>query len=158
MFASAQRDSDADNVTGPSRRKRKRAPTPPAKSGRHKKRQGVKSDKEYGVARGIDFLDVACVLNFDLPSSARAYTHRVGRTARAGRGGTALSFVLPSSEFGKHKAVGSVPSTQHDEETWERIARAQQGRVREYVFDKKQADGFRYRMEDALRAVTRYVI
>jgi len=82
----------------------------------------------------------------------------VGRTARAGRGGTALSFVLPSSEFGKHKAVGSVPSTQHDEETWERIARAQQGRVREYVFDKKQADGFRYRMEDALRAVTRYAI
>ncbi len=82
----------------------------------------------------------------------------MGRTARAGRGGTALSFVLPSSEFGKHKAVGSVPSTQHDEETWERIARAQQGRVREYVFDKKQADGFWYRMEDALRAVTRYAI
>jgi len=110
----------------------------------------VKSDKEYGVARGIDFLDVACVLNFDLPFSARAYTHRVGRTARAGRGGTALSFVLPSSEFGRHKAVGSVPSTRHDEKTWERIARAQQDRVREYVFDKRQVDG--------LRAVTRYAI
>jgi ATP-dependent RNA helicase DDX56/DBP9 len=118
----------------------------------------VKSDKEYGVARGIDFLDVACVLNFDLPSSARAYTHRVGRTARAGRGGTALSFVLPSSEFGKHKVVGGVPSTRHDEETWQRIAHAQQGRMREYVFDKRQVDGFRYRMEDALRAVTRYAI
>ncbi|KAI0271752.1 P-loop containing nucleoside triphosphate hydrolase protein [Russula aff. rugulosa BPL654] len=147
-----------DGDPGSSRRKRKRAPTPPVKTGRHKKRRGAKSDKEYGVARGIDFLDVACILNFDLPSSARAYTHRVGRTARAGRGGTALSFVLPSSEFGKHKAVGSVPSTRHDEKTWERISRAQQGRVREYVFDKRQVDGFRYRMEDALRAVTRYAI
>jgi ATP-dependent RNA helicase DDX56/DBP9 len=123
-----------------------------------KRRRTAKRDAEYGVARGIDFLDVACVINFDLPTSSRAYTHRVGRTARAGRGGTALSFVLPFSEFGKHKAVGSVPSTQHDEEVWDRIARTQQGRVREYVFDQKQVDAFRYRMEDALRAVTRYVI
>jgi ATP-dependent RNA helicase DDX56/DBP9 len=161
IVVASTRDSEADKTPGPSRRKRKRALTPPPaniKAGPHKKRRGVKSDKEYGVARGIDFLDVACVLNFDLPSSARAYTHRVGRTARAGRSGTALSFVLPSAEFGKHKAVGAVPSTRHDEEVWERIVRAQQGRVREYVFDKKQVDGFRYRMEDALRAVTRYTI
>jgi len=152
---------ETDKVTGPSRRKRKQAPTPPpvnVKAGPPKKRRRVKPDNEYGVARGVDFLDVACVLNFDLPTSAHAYTHRVGRTARAGRGGTALSFVLPLSEFGKHKAVGGVPSTRHDEAVWERIARAQQGHVREYIFDKKQVDAFRYRMEDALRAVTRYPI
>jgi ATP-dependent RNA helicase DDX56/DBP9 len=146
---------------GPSRQKRKRAPSPPpvnVKAGLSKRRRRVKSDNEYGVARGVDFLDVACVLNFDLPTSARAYTHRVGRTARAGRGGTALSFVLPLSEFGKQKAVGGVPSTRHDEKVWERIARAQQGRVREYVFEKKQIVAFRYRMEDALRAVTQYAI
>jgi ATP-dependent RNA helicase DDX56/DBP9 len=160
IVSSTQRETD--NGPGPSRRKRKRALTLPPANVRaappKKRRQRVKSDNEYGVARGVDFLDVACVLNFDLPASARAYTHRVGRTARAGRGGTALSFVLPSSEFGKHKAVGGVPSTQHDEEVWGRIARSQQGRVREYVFDKKQVDAFRYRMEDALRAVTRYAI
>jgi ATP-dependent RNA helicase DDX56/DBP9 len=159
IITSAQ--CETDKVTGPSRRKRKQAPTPPpvnVKAGPPKKRRRVKPDNEYGVARGVDFLDVACVLNFDLPTSAHAYTHRVGRTARAGRGGTALSFVLPLSEFGKHKAVGGVPSTRHDEAVWERISRAQQGRVREYVFDKKQVDAFRYRMEDALRAVTRYAI
>jgi len=161
MLSSAQRDTETGKAPGPSRRKRKRVPTPPpvnVKKVTPKKRRRVKPDNEYGVARGIDFLDVACVLNFDLPTSARAYTHRVGRTARAGRGGTALSFVLPLSEFGKHKAVGGVPSTRHDEEVWERITRAQQGRVREYVFDKKQIDAFRYRMEDALRAITRYAI
>jgi ATP-dependent RNA helicase DDX56/DBP9 len=161
VVAVTQRDTETDQAPGPSRRKRKRVPTPPptkSKAGPHKKRRGTKPDNEYGVARGIDFLNVACVLNFDLPTSARAYTHRVGRTARAGRGGTALSYVLPFSEFGKHKAVGGVPSTRRDEETWERIARAQQSRVREYVFDQKQVNAFRYRMEDALRAVTRYAV
>jgi len=158
-FTSTQRDTEADKALDPSRRKRKRVRTPPpVKAGSSKKRRRVKADNEYGVARGIDFLDVACVLNFDLPPSARAYTHRVGRTARAGRSGTALSFVLPFSEFGKHKAVGGVPSTRHDEEVWERVTRAQQGRVREYVFDKKQVDAFRYRMEDALHAVTRHAV
>ena len=163
VHSSAQCDAETGKApgTGTSRRKRKRTPTPPpvnVKKGPPKKRPRVKLDNEYGVARGVDFLDVACVLNFDLPISARAYTHRVGRTARAGRGGTALSFVLPLSEFGKHKAVGSVLSTRHDEKVWDRITRAQQGRVREYVFDKKQVDAFRYRMEDALHAVTRYAI
>jgi ATP-dependent RNA helicase DDX56/DBP9 len=161
VVTSTQRGAEEeDHDPGPSRRKRKREPTPPAKPkpGLRKKRRGAKRDAEYGVARGIDFLDVACVLNFDLPTSARAYTHRVGRTARAGRSGTALSFVLPASEYGKHKAVGAVQSTQHDEDVWGRIERAQQGRVREYVFDKKQVEAFRYRMEDALRAVTRYTI
>jgi ATP-dependent RNA helicase DDX56/DBP9 len=159
VVTSTQREAEADSA--PSQPKRKRAPTPPpaiAKATPRKRRRGARRDTEYGVARGIDFLDVACVLNFDLPTSSRAYTHRVGRTARAGRGGTALSFVLPTSEFGKHKAVGGVPSTRQDERVWERIDRAQQGRVSEYVFDKKQVDAFRYRMEDALRAVTRYAI
>jgi ATP-dependent RNA helicase DDX56/DBP9 len=159
---STQREAEEeeDHDPGPSQRKRKRESTPPAKPKpeERKKRRGVKRDAEYGVARGVDFLDVACVLNFDLPTSARAYTHRVGRTARAGRSGTALSFVLPASEYGKHKAVGGVLSTQHDEEVWGRISREQQGRVREYAFDKKQVEAFRYRMEDALRAVTRYTI
>jgi ATP-dependent RNA helicase DDX56/DBP9 len=161
IFHHYSAEPETDKAPGPSRRKRKRVPTPPpvnVKAGSSKKRGRVKSDNEYGVARGVDFLDVACVLNFDLPTSARAYTHRVGRTARAGRGGTALSFVLPLSEFGKQKAVGGVPSTRHDEEVWERIAHAQQGRVREYVFEKKQIVAFRYRMEDALRAVTQYAI
>ena len=45
------------------------------------------------MTRGVDFLDVAAVLNFDLPGSARAYTHRVGRAARGGAPGVAVGFV-----------------------------------------------------------------
>lgn len=64
-----------------------------------------KKDKEYGVSRGVDFKNVACVLNFDLPTTSKAYVHRIGRTARAGKSGMALSFVIPLKEVGKHKTA-----------------------------------------------------
>lgn len=53
-----------------------------------------KEDKnDYGVHRGLDFQGVSFVVNFDFPTSAAAYTHRIGRTARGTASGTALSFV-----------------------------------------------------------------
>jgi ATP-dependent RNA helicase RhlE len=45
------------------------------------------------AARGLDVQDISHVINFDIPSLAEEYVHRIGRTARAGKEGTALSFV-----------------------------------------------------------------
>jgi superfamily II DNA/RNA helicase/cold shock CspA family protein len=45
------------------------------------------------AARGIHIDDVACVVHFDLPNDFKDYTHRSGRTARAGAGGTVVSLV-----------------------------------------------------------------
>jgi superfamily II DNA/RNA helicase len=45
------------------------------------------------AARGIDILKLPVVVNYDLPRSATDYTHRIGRTGRAGEAGLALSFV-----------------------------------------------------------------
>jgi ATP-dependent RNA helicase SrmB len=45
------------------------------------------------AARGIDIDDVTHVINFDMPRSADAYVHRIGRTGRAGAKGTAISLV-----------------------------------------------------------------
>ncbi|MDQ2693856.1 MAG: DEAD/DEAH box helicase [Pseudomonadota bacterium] len=47
------------------------------------------------AARGIDLQDLSHVINFDLPRSAEDYVHRIGRTGRAGRTGTAISLALP---------------------------------------------------------------
>jgi ATP-dependent RNA helicase DDX49/DBP8 len=49
-------------------------------------------------ARGLDIEDVGLVINWDIPSLAEEYTHRVGRTARAGKGGVAVSFVCEDDE------------------------------------------------------------
>ncbi|CAD6446817.1 02386896-b1a0-4b3e-bedc-035b7b067130 [Sclerotinia trifoliorum] len=121
-----------------------------------KKQKTGKKDKEYGVSRGIDFKNVACVLNFDLPTSSKSYTHRIGRTARAGQTGMALSFVIPSELYRKHKPT-SIESAKDDEKVLAKIIKhqAKKGKeVKPYNFDMKQVDAFRYRMGDALRAVT----
>ena len=45
------------------------------------------------AARGLDVDDIDCVVNFDLPRSPADYIHRIGRTARAGKAGLAISFI-----------------------------------------------------------------
>jgi ATP-dependent RNA helicase DDX52/ROK1 len=44
------------------------------------------------MARGVDFKGVQMVINYDLPQTAVAYIHRIGRTGRAGKRGTAVTF------------------------------------------------------------------
>ncbi|MGZ8567602.1 MAG: DEAD/DEAH box helicase, partial [Actinomycetota bacterium] len=51
------------------------------------------------AARGLDLEDITHVINFDAPADEKAYVHRVGRTARAGRGGEGLTFVTPDQRF-----------------------------------------------------------
>lgn len=47
------------------------------------------------AARGIDVSDVSVVVNYDMPNVDDNYVHRIGRTARAGKEGRAVSFVIP---------------------------------------------------------------
>ena len=47
------------------------------------------------AARGLDVERVSHVVNYDIPTDAESYVHRIGRTGRAGRTGDAISFVTP---------------------------------------------------------------
>ncbi|CAN7314496.1 ATP-dependent RNA helicase DbpA [Pseudoxanthomonas sp. LjRoot168] len=47
------------------------------------------------AARGLDIEDLALVVNYDMPSDADTYVHRIGRTGRAGRDGLAISLCTP---------------------------------------------------------------
>ncbi|KAJ4315515.1 ATP-dependent DNA/RNA helicase [Fusarium piperis] len=125
-----------------------------------KKAKKSKGDKEYGVSRGVDFKKVSAVINFDLPTTASSYTHRIGRTARAGQTGMALSFVVPKELYRKHVPT-STPTAEKDEKVMAKIIRQQAKRgkeVKPYNFNMEQVDPFRYRMNDALRAVTKVAI
>ena len=51
------------------------------------------------VARGIDIDDITLVINYDVPYDAEDYVHRIGRTARAGDTGMAITFVSPSEQY-----------------------------------------------------------
>ncbi|OQE47063.1 hypothetical protein PENCOP_c001G04525 [Penicillium coprophilum] len=125
-----------------------------------KRRKMTSKEKDYSIARGIDFQNVACVLNFDLPTSSKSYTHRIGRTGRAGKAGMALSFVIPTEQHGKHRPT-SIPSTKNDEALLAKIIKRQTKlghEVKPYHFEMTQVDAFRYRMTDALRSVTRLAV
>ena len=61
------------------------------------------SNKSYPVliasdvaSRGIDINNIDLVINYDLALNYKIHTHRIGRTARAGKGGVAITFVLPN--------------------------------------------------------------
>jgi ATP-dependent RNA helicase DeaD len=47
------------------------------------------------AARGLDIPDVALVVNFDIPVEPEAYVHRIGRTGRMGKSGSAITFINP---------------------------------------------------------------
>jgi ATP-dependent RNA helicase RhlE len=50
------------------------------------------------VSRGIDIDDITLVINFDVPYDVEDYVHRIGRTARAGDSGMAITFVSPEDQ------------------------------------------------------------
>jgi ATP-dependent RNA helicase DeaD len=85
------------------------------------------------VARGLDIPRISLVVNYDLPGDNEAYVHRIGRTGRAGREGTAISFVRPREMYSlrhyERLTSGKVESYELPnikEIGQKRIARAQQ--------------------------------
>ncbi|MCX5716187.1 MAG: DEAD/DEAH box helicase [Candidatus Omnitrophica bacterium] len=79
------------------------------------------------AARGIDVTGIELVINYDLPEDAENYVHRIGRTARAGHKGHAISFATPDQKndvqnieklikitlpVGKHPEISSEPFSQ----------------------------------------------
>ncbi|EAW08103.1 RNA-dependent ATPase RRP3 [Aspergillus clavatus NRRL 1] len=86
------------------------------------------------AARGLDIPSVDVVLNFDLPTDSKTYVHRVGRTARAGKSGVAISFV-----------------TQYDVEIWLRIEGALGKKLDEYDLEKDEVMVLAERVGEAQR-------
>lgn len=104
------------------------------------------ADPEYSVARGIDFQNVATVINFDVPATVESYIHRVGRTARADNPGTALTFVLPE-EREQLARIEDVLAGENGESM-----------LQPYKFCMEEIEALRYRCRDAMRSVTKQAV
>ncbi|EST04487.1 DNA/RNA helicase, DEAD/DEAH box type, N-terminal [Kalmanozyma brasiliensis GHG001] len=147
--------------TGKKRKSTSEAPASSKKS-KNKRKKGKNASNEYGVSRGVDFVNVSCVINFDLPTSVDSYIHRVGRTARGGASGTALSFVVPSAEVGRSKYL-TCPTTRYDESVFKQLTRTSSssligGPLQEWNYDSTSVSGFRYRVTDTLKSITKALI
>ena len=60
------------------------------------------------AARGLDLDDITLVVNYDPPEDHKAYLHRVGRTARAGRKGTGVTLVMPDQQYDVSRIVSRL--------------------------------------------------
>ncbi|HLR64828.1 MAG TPA: DEAD/DEAH box helicase [Pseudogracilibacillus sp.] len=86
------------------------------------------------AARGLDISDVTHVYNFDIPQDPESYVHRIGRTGRAGRKGTAILFVTPREiphlrlieKVTKSKMERMVPPTNKEAQLGKQQATAEQ--------------------------------
>jgi ATP-dependent RNA helicase DeaD len=65
------------------------------------------------AARGLDIDDVPFIINYDIPDDPHMYFHRIGRTARAGKKGTAITFVLPDQEL-ELERIKAITKTEID--------------------------------------------
>jgi len=63
------------------------------------------------AARGLDIDELTHVINYSLPHDPESYLHRIGRTGRAGKEGTAITFVTPE-EFRKLKFIKTITQTE----------------------------------------------
>ncbi len=98
----------------------------------------------------MDFQGVSFVVNVDFPRDVSSYTHRIGRTARGGLSGTALSLVAnDDEEDGAFLAAvqGSQPQQQGGVALPQRLP-----------LDISEIESFRYRVTDVRRAVTKAAI
>lgn len=86
------------------------------------------------AARGLDIPSVDLVLNFDLPPDSKTYVHRVGRTARAGKSGVAISVV-----------------TQYDVEVYQRIEKALGKQLEVYDAPREEVMVFADKVAEAQR-------
>jgi len=64
------------------------------------------------LARGLDIHDISHIINFDFPKEKETYVHRIGRTARFGKRGEAITFCTSVMDLEEIKQIERMTNTQ----------------------------------------------
>ena len=105
----------------------------------------VEKDLEYSVSRGVDFQNIQNVINFDFPGSVEKYIHRIGRTARGTKTGTALSLVSSKEEVFLQQLE-------------ERLSSNGEIVLKSYQFKMSEIEHFRYRVNGVVKSISKLAI
>lgn len=111
--------------------------------------RSAQASAEYGVTRGVDFKGVRTVVNVENPASLSKYTHRVGRTGRAGAQGFAISLVGPKDSEFLQMLRQSMPEIPGE---------AEEGLQQFHRLKKEGVEALRYRGEDVLKSLTKRAV
>lgn len=101
------------------------------------------------AARGIDVSGIELVINYDLPEDAQNYVHRIGRTARAGRQGHAISFATPDQSRDVRdieKLIrATLPVSRHPEIPSEEFSESRQEPLRKNIRRHTSQSRYKFR-------------
>ncbi|CAD7963663.1 unnamed protein product [Amoebophrya sp. A25] len=123
-----------------------------APSRKEKKAALASSQKaQFSATRGLDFKDVGTVLNVDAPRTLRSYVHRVGRTARGGQDGTALTLIEEESNS-QIKMMHTLAQNTH------KLFGPLSTGVQKLPFEVASIEQLRYRVRDVERSVTKKAV
>ena len=94
------------------------------------------------AARGLDIQDLTHVINYTIPQDPEIYIHRVGRTGRAGKNGTAITFITPSEsrKFSYIRKAARSDIRKEEIPRAEEIIEKKKERIKESILDILESD------------------
>ena len=131
------------------------------KKDKKKRRIGYLESKGLIAHRGVDFREVCAVINFSAPFNYGKYVHRIGRTARAGNYGVALTLATPREmeHFSKIIEIRNKPKQNHDDSNDNIYQQQQQKKrylssIQELPLSMNDLNAFKYRCDSVRCSIT----
>ncbi|KAK6203205.1 ATP-dependent RNA helicase ROK1 [Scheffersomyces amazonensis] len=95
------------------------------------------------ISRGVDFKGVNLVINYDVPQSAQAYVHRIGRTGRGGKSGKAVTFFTKADDLAIKPILNVMKQSGSKlDQSWmndlTKISKNEKKRIKQHEIKRKQ--------------------
>lgn len=97
------------------------------------------------AARGLDIDNITHVFNYDIPQDPESYIHRIGRTARAGEEGIAITFASPKDRIALNDIERTIKTKIDKKKTDKENKKQERSHKKDYKKDYKREEGKKYK-------------